>query len=449
MKEIKRGGLRRRFAVGAAGARSGLGLLSSQATGLLLTKKEQKAHKEKALEREANRFVAELGELKGAYVKIGQMLALYGEHILPQAVTRALHRLESQTSPLDWSAIETELQSSLDEGKLAQLDIDSTPFAAASLSQVHLAKMPDVHENVCVKIQYPNVADTIDDDFKSVVSMLTLTRWIKSVRQFDSLMRELKAYLVKEIDYQRELNTAQRITAYLAQDQRYLVPHYHTDLCCPTVLTMQFVEGYDVTHACVQSLNQQRRNHLALAMLELFFKEMFDWQLMQTDPNFGNYRIVIDEDGENDRLALLDFGAVHELSDGFSASLKKTILAAQDENTGETIAGLVELKCLREHDSDNVKLSFAQFCSYLLEPFKRDLSQAPEHARTAEGLYDWYASGLLKRAGKLGSESVLVNGFAIPPAEFMLMVRKLTGVFTFVSALRAELDCADLLDRYR
>jgi len=449
MKEIKRGGLRRRLAIGAAGARSGFGLLSSQAKTLLLPEDKQKAHSEKAMEREATRFTAKLGELKGAYVKIGQMLALYGEHLLPQPVTRALHRLEAQTSPLDWAAIERGLTGSLSDEQLMQLEIDREPFAAASLSQVHLAQIKQSAEKVCVKVQYPNVADTIEDDFSSVVGMLKLTRWIKSSRQFERLMQEFKGYLLKEVDYQYELNTAQRIADYLQDDARYLVPHYYPKLSSSTVLTMQFVDGYDVMHPSVQSLTQDRRNRLALAMLELFFNEMFDWKLMQTDPNFGNFRIVIDDKGENDQLALLDFGAVHQLDEGFSAALRKTILAAQDEHQDEVIAGLIELKCLRETDSESVKASFVEFCSYILEPFKRDLSQVPECARTKEGLYDWYGSGLLKRAGRLGSESMSVKGFAFPPTEFMLMVRKLTGVFTFVSMLRAELKAADLLDSYR
>ena len=115
MKKIKTGGLRRRFAIGAAGARGGLGLLSSKASGLLLSKDQQQAHHDAALEREALRFVKQLGELKGAYVKIGQMLALYGEHLLPKAVTAALHTLESQTTELDWSVIEPQLQQALEQ----------------------------------------------------------------------------------------------------------------------------------------------------------------------------------------------------------------------------------------------------------------------------------------------------------------------------------------------
>jgi len=449
MKEIKRGGLRRRFAIGTAGARSGLGLLSSQAAGLLLPKDQQKVHRDQALEREAKRFVAQLGELKGAYVKIGQMLALYGEHLLPRPVTQALHSLEAQTLPLDWSVMEKTLVAGLSKEKCALLKIDPSSFAAASLSQVHIAEHPKTGEKICLKIQYPGVADTIDDDFNSVVSMLKLTRWVKSARQFEALMLELKAYLRKEVDYRYEVNIAERIRAYLNDDQRYLIPSYQSELCTQTVLSMDFVDGYDVMDEKVQALSLERRNRLAIAMLELFFKEMFSWRLMQTDPNFGNYRIMIDEHGDDDRLALLDFGAVHELDKNFSDSVRKTILAAHDQDIDTTIEGLIGLKCLREQDSETVKRSFAEFCSYILEPFKEDLSQVPTHAQSESGMYDWHNSGLLKRAGKKGSEKMLVKGFAVPPAEFMLIVRKLTGVFTFVSALRAELNCADLLEPYR
>ena len=113
MKKIKKGGFSRRFAIGVAGARGGLGLLTSKASGLLLPKDQQEAHNDAALKREAERFVKQLGELKGAYVKIGQMLALYGEHLLPNAVTEALHTLEAQTTPLDWNSIEPSLKKSL------------------------------------------------------------------------------------------------------------------------------------------------------------------------------------------------------------------------------------------------------------------------------------------------------------------------------------------------
>jgi predicted unusual protein kinase regulating ubiquinone biosynthesis (AarF/ABC1/UbiB family) len=448
MKKIKQGGLRRRFAIGAAGARGGLGLLSSKASGLLLPKDQQHAHQQAALEREAMRFVKELGELKGAYVKIGQMLALYGEHLLPPPVTDALHTLEAQTTELDWSVIEPHLQLVFADN-LSLLDIQSSSFAAASLAQVHMANASGIALPLCVKIQYPGIAGAIEDDFRNVTQMLTLARWIKSGRQLDELIKELKRQLMREVDYRYELEVAELLRKKLASDNRYRVPQYYSSLSNQSVLTMEFIDGYEVTHARVQGLSQSRRNSLAMSMLELFFKEAFEWGLMQTDPNFGNYRIIIDDIGNRDQLGLLDFGAVHHLPESFTGPLRKTILAAHAGDLQQCIEGSLELGCLREADSDKVKRSFAEFCSFILEPFSTDISKLPDFCITADGLYDWRSSRLLKRAGKLGSEGMLVKGFVIPPAEFMLMVRKLTGVFTFVSALGAHLDTAFLLEKYR
>jgi len=446
MKEIKKGGLRRRFAIGAAGARGGLGLLSSRASGLLLSKDKKQAHNDRALEREALRFVKELGELKGAYVKIGQMLALYGEHLLPKPVTDALHTLEAQTTPLDWAAISGQLSA-----EFAELEFEEQAFAAASLAQVHKASSPIQDTILCVKIQYPGVAGAIEDDFRNVIQMLSLTRWVKPGQQLEDLTKELKRFLLTEVDYTYELETAQRVAELLSGDTRFLVPRYYPKLCTPTVLTMDYIDGVEVTHAKVQGLSQQRRNSLAIAMLDLFFKEAFEWELMQTDPNFGNYRILIDEQGVQDKIALLDFGAVHQLPPSFTKSLKKTILASYLGDSEGVIEGLIGLHCLKESDTDRVKASFAEFCTFIIEPFAKDSRNWPKRAIAQGdegGLYDWRASDLLKRGGKFGSKQMLVKGFVIPPPEFVLIARKLTGVFTFVSALGAKLNSSDLLERY-
>ncbi len=456
MKSIKKGGLSRRISIGLAGASGGIGLLKAKAGSMILPKEQQQAHNEKALDREAQKFVQRLGELKGAYVKIGQMLALYGEHILPTQVTNALHGLESSTTPLDWQAIEPvfseelnqKLKDGLQDDARLKLQIDQAPIAAASLSQVHKGLL-DGGEQVCVKIQYPGIDEAIEDDFKNVIQMLSIARWVKSGRQLETLATELKRYLMREVDYGYELEIAEKLSGFLDGDSRYKVPKYFPQLCSQKLLVMEYIDGYDVTHERVQNLSQTRRNALAESMLSLFFKEAFEWRYMQTDPNFGNYRILIDESGQNqDQLVLLDFGAVHELEKPFSRSLRKTILAAQAAELEAVVEGLIEIGCLEEADSDEVKQSFAEFCHYILEPFRESFEEVPDYALDGED-YNWRDSRLLKRAGKLGSQGALVKGFKIPPPEFMLMIRKLTGVFTFASTLGAKTSSANVLLAYR
>ena len=446
MKKIQQGGLRRRLALGAAGAKSGLGLLSARASGLLLPKEQQQQHHDAALEREAMRFVAQLGELKGAYVKIGQMMALYGEHLLPKPITKALHTLEHQTKALHWDAIEPCLIKELGDDR-KNLTIEPTAFAAASLAQVHRASLASDPKPLCLKIQYPGVADAIHDDFDSVVQMLKLAKWLKAGREAEQFVEDLKALLLQEVDYHHEQRTLQHMHQLLAGESNVKVPQPVSVLSTARCLTMEYCEGYSVTDEAVQCLSQERRNRLAYAMLSVFFKEVFEWNLMQTDPNFGNYRIAIDDSEGQDQLVLLDFGAVHQLPETFSQSLKSAILAAYQRDHPSLIDALIALRCLRDSDADSVKASFAEFCCFIIEPFRNDFESMPDHAHDG-ARYDWRESRLLRRAGKLGSQSTLVKGFVMPPREFMLLVRKLTGVFTFVSTLGAKLDASPLIEQY-
>ncbi|GHA08091.1 ABC transporter [Arenicella chitinivorans] len=420
-----------------------MGLLSSKAASLFVAPENRAAFQAQALQREAERFVQQLGELKGAYVKIGQMLALYGEHLLPRPVTDALHTLEANTPPLAWDTVATQLGAGL-EG----LRIEPQPLAAASLSQVHRASAPRVRRPLCVKIQYPGIADTIEDDFRNVMQMLSLAQWVKSGRQLQDLTKELHTHLMSEVDYARELRVAGKFSRLLKSDARYCVPAYYPKWSSDRVLTMEYLSGVEVTDPAVQGLSQARRNRLAKHMLALFFHEVFDWGLMQTDPNFGNYKIMIDPEGENDRIALLDFGAVQVLDNRFCKALRTTITSAHRRDRQGTIDGLIALRCLRADDSPAVKQSFVSFCEFILEPFSQTADEWPKHAVSDEGNYLWRQSKLLTRAGKRGSDGMLVKGFVVPPPEFMLIVRKLTGVFTFVSTLDARMRCSELLQPY-
>ena len=446
IKQIQQGGLRRRITLGTAGARSGLGLLSSRASGLFVPKDKQQAHNDAALEREALRFVAYLGELKGAYVKIGQMLALYGEHILPKPITQALHTLEDQTSCLQWNTIKASLEQDLGES-FSELEIEHDAFAAASLAQVHRATATQEGIDLALKVQYPGIAQAIDGDFDSVITMLKLSRWLKTGRDVEQFTQDLKGLLKQEVDYTLELQRLQKFEELLADDPVLRVPKIYPQWSSPKCLAMEYVQGYSVTDPKVQGLSQERRNALAEAMLRLFFKEIFEWSTMQTDPNFGNYRIELDEEN-GDRLVLLDFGAVHDLPEKFTLPLRQAIVAAHAQQHAPLIDALIKINCLRKSDLKAVKESFAAFCCFIIEPFRSDFEDLPQHTHDGE-LYAWRESRLLRRAGKLGSKSVLLKGFVMPPQEFMLLVRKLTGVFTFVSCLGAKINSSHLIEQYK
>ena len=146
---------------------------ATASAGTLFTAKDKRDDRRKEiLSARAQELVEELGSLKGSVVKIGQMMALFGEHFLPEEVTTALHTLENQTTALEWPAIERHLKRQLGEVKLAELEIEEQPLGAASLAQVHKAVRKSDGKELCLNIQYPGVADAIDSDKRALVRLL-------------------------------------------------------------------------------------------------------------------------------------------------------------------------------------------------------------------------------------------------------------------------------------
>ena len=445
-KSIRRGGLARGLRLSLAGARAG-GAFAVD--GALKKLRGDAPSGDALLNREARRFARQLGELKGSYVKIGQLLALLGEHFLPAPLTQALHELEAQTQPVAWPEMQSVFRADMG-ARYSELEIEPTAVAAASLAQVHRARIVSTGESVVVKGQYPDLVALLDEDFNTVVKMLRLARWIPGSRDFDSWLATLHAQLLAEVDYPRELRMAQVMAEGLAQHEALQsapvtlrVPHFWKEFCSTNVLTMEYVEGHRAASPEVAALPQSARNELGKAMLQLFFAEVFDLGLVQTDPNFGNY--LINDDGSE--LTLLDFGSVFELDKTVRIALCDTIIAGLTNDETRLEQALVALGCLKPDAGEGAKDTFKAFIRNLLEPLRPPESLPPEHLN-AEGLYCWGHSELINRTGQQVARSLTNREFAIPSGEFAMVARKLTGVFTFIAVLNAEFNGHDIVKPY-
>lgn len=442
---IRRGSFGRSFAVSLAGLRAGGAL----AIGSALSKVRGGEEGDSPLmRREARRFVAELGRLKGSYVKIGQMFALLGEHFLPSALAEALHELHADTEPLPWDDLEPAVRESLGK-RYGDLQIDPKPLAAASLAQVHRARHRISGAELVLKIQYPGLAEVIDDDFDAVVRLLTLARWLRAGRDLDAWLADMRQQLHNEIDYHREAAMTQEACQRVSQDEalqaRYRVPRVHEEFCSDTVLALDYVAGQRVTQGGIASLSQKRRNALAVSMLELFFMELYQWGTLQTDPNFGNY--LIDTRTRPDRLVLLDFGSTMQCDDHFLTNFGNAIAAGQIGDRALLADSLVGLGCLPADASQFARDSFCEFCEMLLEPLRAP-DQLPEEYLNDAGEYCWGRSHLMQRVGRRAAKFASTRHFATPSRDFALIVRKLSGVFTFITVLDAQFNAHDLVHRY-
>lgn len=408
----------------------------------------RKKKRSKVLSEQAKFLVGELGKLKGSVVKIGQVMALYGEHFLPVEVTEALHTLEDSTHALDWSAIHEVLIQELGADKLSQLEVEETPIGTASLGQVHRARVIATGEIICLKVQYPGVAQAIDADLNSVAQLLRLARVVRAGPMFDEWLEEVRQMMHREVDYKLEARTTAHFFELLEGDSRYVVPSVYFEYSTAHVLATSYEKGESISSQGVADLSLDRRNELAIAALELFLNELYIWHEIQTDPNFGNYRIRIADDGCSDQIVLLDFGAVQKYPPAFIEPICQMIDAAYHENLEDVIKGGIALRFMQSDWPRSVLEEFGRICIAVLEPLAKNFGGSKHVVLNDEGAYCWADCDLPSRIAKRAAVSAVNRYFKVPPKEFVFLNRKLVGVYTFIAVLRAEFNGQGLLSRY-
>ncbi len=448
LSAIKTGSFERRLSLTKAGLLAGTRMAGHMTASLFSSKENRAQRRRQALSEQAQFLVEELGKLKGSVVKIGQVMALYGEHFLPVEVTEALHTLEDRTQALDWPIVHEVLLQELGEAKLAELDIEQEPIGTASLGQVHKARVRASGEWICLKVQYPGVALAVDSDLDAVAQLLKLARLVTMGPAFDDWLQEVRAMMHREVNYRLEAKTTAHFAELLREDSRFIVPEVYFEYSSDQILATRFEEGVHISSSEVAALSQSRRNQLAKAALDLFLSELFVWHEIQTDPNFGNYRIRIDPVSGQDQIVLLDFGAVQRYPDSFIRPVCQMISAAYSNDLDRVIDGGVALRFMQSSWPRSVLEEFGKVCIAVLEPLSKDQSDVPPSAFNEKGEYRWRESDLPGRIARRAAKSAISRYFKIPPKEFVFLNRKLVGVYTFISVLGGEFNGQILLSKY-
>lgn len=446
---IKTGSFERRLSLTRAGLYAGSRMAGHYATNWFGSRERRRQRRSRMLSRQAEFLVEELGQLKGSVVKIGQIMALYGEHFLPGEVTEALHTLEDKTTSLEWPVIERTLKEEFGQQRLSELEVEPEPIGAASLGQVHRATRRSDGLVMVLKIQYPGVANAVDSDLDSVAQLLKMARLVSWGPAFDEWLEEVRAMMHREVDYKLEARTTESFRLKLENDSRFIVPRVVPEFSTPHVIASTFESGYSVSSEQVQSLSLERRSTLGRAALELFLSELFIWNEIQTDPNFGNYLIRFAEDtGDRDRIVLLDFGAVQRYSDAFLGPVRDMIRASYERDLDAVIAGGIKLNFMDAQWPREILERFGRVCMSVLEPLSGDITEKPDFALNVKGEYRWKQSDLANRVAREATRSAISRYFRIPPREFVFLNRKLVGVYTFMSVLEAEFSGEPILRQY-
>ena len=198
--------------------------LAKSAIRKLFLKEEQKgSYWSKLLSEQTQILSKEFGELKGSFMKVGQMLSIYGEHFLPPEANQFLKQLQMDSPPLKWERMRPLLEASLGDD-YKSLKVNPGHLAAASLAQVYEAEILESSERIVLKIRYPGVDTAIDSDLAQMKRILTLLKLAPKSTHYDAVFSEVRTMLKQEVDYEWELEQLKSIAQLLKDDDRFVLP---------------------------------------------------------------------------------------------------------------------------------------------------------------------------------------------------------------------------------
>jgi predicted unusual protein kinase regulating ubiquinone biosynthesis (AarF/ABC1/UbiB family) len=272
-------------------------------------------------------LAADLERMGPTFVKIGQILSSRPD-LVPPAYMRALARLQDRVKPFSFAEVEETVQRELGVRiSKAFADFDSEPLAAASLGQVHRAKLREGRD-VVVKVQRPHIHEQIARDFEVVEEIIAfLQKHTRTARryQFENILEEFERTLEHELDYQREANNLRVIGHNLKEFPHIRIPQPIADYTTSSVLTMEYVEGRKITKLTPLARLELDGATLAEELFKAYLKQVLVDGLFHADPHPGNVYLTDDKE-----IALLDLGMVGRLAPGMQDKLIRLLLAIAD-----------------------------------------------------------------------------------------------------------------------
>jgi predicted unusual protein kinase regulating ubiquinone biosynthesis (AarF/ABC1/UbiB family) len=367
--------------------------------------------------RNAERVVARSSELRGAFMKLAQMLSMRSD-LLPAEALQVLSVVQSSVPPMEYARVREILTAELGatpEDRFRRFEPEA--FAAASLGQVHRAELKG-GAPVAVKVQYPGVASTVRQDLQNVNALLKVFAGIaRDVMRQDvdpaAVARELEERLREELDYLHEASNLERFRRLVADEPDLMVPRVQRTLTTSRVLTMQFLEGYSIQEIMAPGVDQELKDWVAVKLFRLLWRQVLEFGVLHTDPHPGNYLVT-----HHPKLGLLDFGSVRifepQIRDAYRR-LAHGLLAHDDREIASACVALGFI------DAGDDPSPFVSIVHIICEPLEHD---APFDPRD----YD-----LVARAGQV-TQVAMAHRLFRPPGHQVFLLRALVGMDAYMKA---------------
>jgi len=375
----------------------------------------------------ARRLTERLSTMRGAVMKLGQLMSMDGQGVLPPAFADLLGSLRDQAHIMP----ATQLTEVLEREYGAQWHrrfkrLSFTPVAAASIGQVHRAETHDGRV-LALKIQYPGVRQSIASDVANLAFLARTPGLVPAGLDPAPLLQRLREQLLRETDYAAEAAAATEYRNRLGADPVLMVPAVVPEHCTAHILATEFATGTPIAELARNHAPQAQRDQMALTLSRLAVREFFEMRLVQTDPNFGNYLF----DAATGRIALLDFGATEEVSIERVEQLRELGRAQRAGDVARLTEAALAAGFIATEDSASQSRAVVEMLLLAGEPLRH------------VGPYDFGASSLVGRVFEHGHAQYLGEGYArTPPADLLFLQRKFAGTFLLCTRLKARVDMA-------
>ena len=410
----------RLFKLGGVAARVGASLATQQAVSFLLSDPIAQARRTEKFMLNALRVTEALGELKGAAMKVGQMLSVH-EGLLPPEVSAILRGLQNEAPAVPFSRMQAVLHAELVDFDALFESLEPEAIAAASIGQVYRGVLRDGRV-VAVKVQYPDIDKVVSSDLKNLKKLFgSLVAMFADV-EFDDIWEELKVRLLEELDYEHEAANMERMRVLHQHVPEVRIPAVIPEASSRRVLTMEYLPGITPDQACGDSFSQAQRNRWATSLLTFIIRGLLDHRFLHADPNFANYAFL--EDGG---LIVYDHGCMKEIPADLAAHYRAILAALIDQDIQALPELLREMGIFKRRTGEAVSAA-------MLEPLAREamviVGSEPFRFSRETDIYDILFDVQSTHMAEM-------TDLALPP-DMVFVNRTLSGLFGNLCRLEAE-----------
>ncbi|WP_379550083.1 ABC1 kinase family protein [Qipengyuania sp. DGS5-3] len=376
------------------------------------------------------RVTDRLSHLRGAAMKLGQMISMDAGDVLPPELTEILAGLRDRANFMPPKQLDKVLREQWGPDWRKQFRrFEPRPIAAASIGQVHRAVTRD-NRTLAIKVQYPGIAQSIDSDVDNVATLLSVSGLLPKHLNLDPLLAAAKEQLHEEADYEREGAMMQAYAKLLKDEPDFVIPELDESLTRERILAMSFEPG-----SAIESLTeepQEARNQLFAKMMRLVARELFEFGFMQTDPNFANFRY----NRETGRIILLDFGATRQIEPAVISAYRNLLEAGLARDPERVLQASFEADFVSPQTVEKHRASIDRMIDIIVDEM------------ASEEDFDFGDRAfvpILRDEGMAIAQDK--EAWHVPPPETLFVQRKVSGTALLGARLGAVVNIRNIVER--